>query len=318
MFERLHATVQRATFRAVDTLQLPQYKGSTIRGAFGHVFRRVSCPILCRNQATCILRYRCAYSVCFETPIPEHATMMRKYPFAPHPFVLEPPSDTQTRYEPGEEFSIRLILIGRGNEYLAHFVYALDELGGQGFGPRRGKAELIRLSTETEGRTIELFDREGRRLKGEAPVIRHDEIQRRAEPLRGVPLRLRFETPARVKSNGQFTHSADLDVLFPGLLRRLSSLHYFHCNGDENVENVRDLLDMARGVRTRRTEVQWLDWTRYSQRQDTTMQLGGFTGEVEYDPVPDPLLPVLAWGELLHIGKASAFGLGKYTIKAVG
>lgn len=318
MLEKLYATVQQATFRAVETLQLPEYKGSTIRGAFGHVFRRVSCPILCRNQATCILRYRCAYSVCFETPIPEHAAIMRKYPFAPHPFVLEPPADPRTRYEPGEEFSIRLILIGRGNDYLAHFVYALDELGGQGFGQRRGKAELVSLGAGTEEGTVELFDREERRLRGEAPAIRQGHIDRRAAELRGVPLRVRFETPTRVKSDGQFTNSADLGILFPGLLRRLSTLHYFHCNGGENFDNVRELVAMARSVQTLTSNVQWLDWTRYSQRQDTTMQLGGFVGEAEYGPVPDPLLPVLAWGELLHIGKASAFGLGKFSIEAIG
>ena len=31
--------------------------------------------------------------------------------------------------------------------------------------------------------------------------------------------------------------------------------------------------------------------------------------------IAPPLLPALLWGELLHVGKASAFGLGKYRLE---
>lgn len=37
-------------------------------------------------------------------------------------------------------------------------------------------------------------------------------------------------------------------------------------------------------------------------------------GTVEYKAVPGLLLPYFCWGVRLHVGKASAFGLGKYRI----
>ena len=35
----------RIQFEAVDNLLLPEYKGSSFRGCFGHAFREVSCPM---------------------------------------------------------------------------------------------------------------------------------------------------------------------------------------------------------------------------------------------------------------------------------
>jgi hypothetical protein len=314
MFEQLFATRQTATFRAVDRLEMPSYKGSTIRGAFGHAFRKVSCPIICGEPGSCLLRFRCAYSVCFETPVPEGSAIMRKYTYAPHPFVLEPPDDSRTVYEPGEEFTVGLVLIGRGNDYLAHFIYALDELGARGLGRGRGKAELVRLDCEDSDGPRLLYDRQEGRILGEAPVIRAEHLIARAEALSGRSLRIVFEAPTRMKKDGAMSSRPDFGDLMPGLLRRLSSLEYFHCAGPED-NDVHPLLDAAREVTVTRNDLRWQDWSRYSQRQDRPMQLGGFIGTLECEPIPDALLPMLAWGELLHIGKASAFGLGKYRIE---
>jgi len=43
-------------------------------------------------------------------------------------------------------------------------------------------------------------------------------------------------------------------------------------------------------------------------------ELGGFVGSVVYQGEISPWLPLIKAGEILHIGKATAFGLGKYVI----
>lgn len=316
MLDKLYVTRQTARFRAIDTLALPEYKGSTFRGALGHSFRRVSCPIICRDNKTCLLRYRCAYSVCFETPIPDSATIMRLYPFAPHPFVIEPPKDSRTQLERGEEFELQLILIGRGNDYFAHFIYAFDELGKAGLGRGRGKAELVSLTAPTGDGAKVLYNKSEELVLGSAPIVRSEAIARRCGELKDKPIRLTFETPTRIKRHERFTSEPTLENLVPSLLRRLHSLEYFHCGGAEEWD-VAYLLSMARGVCMRRHETTWRDIERYSQRQDRHMQLGGFVGYAEFDPLPEPLLPYLAWGEVVHLGKASAFGFGKYRIEDI-
>ena len=85
--------------RATTELCLPPYKGSTLRGAFGIVFKETVCVVDRRDCDRCILRLKCAYPYIFDTPVPEDSTRMRKYQTVPHPFVIEPPLETRELYK---------------------------------------------------------------------------------------------------------------------------------------------------------------------------------------------------------------------------
>ena len=77
----------------------------------------------------------------------------------------------------------------------------------------------------------------------------------------------------------------------------------------------RGLIDRAGKVETHSSALRWSDWERYSNRQQTKMNLGGFTGEVEYTgKVIEEFLPLVAAGELLRVGAGTSFGLGRYEI----
>ncbi|MBM4331898.1 MAG: hypothetical protein FJ117_11890 [Deltaproteobacteria bacterium] len=77
--------------QATDRLYLPEYKGSALRGGFGYAFKKVVCALRTKECPECLLSEKCIYSYVFETPPPADTRMMRKYPSAPHPFVLLPP-----------------------------------------------------------------------------------------------------------------------------------------------------------------------------------------------------------------------------------
>jgi hypothetical protein len=124
------------------TLLLPSYSGSTLRGGFGHAFRRIICAFKDKECADCLLKHQCVYAYVFETPIPADAQIMRKYTAAPHPFILEPSTNSRKSYQKGEDLSFGLTLIGRAVDYLPYFIYAFEELGRIGIGKGRGKYEL--------------------------------------------------------------------------------------------------------------------------------------------------------------------------------
>jgi CRISPR/Cas system endoribonuclease Cas6 (RAMP superfamily) len=44
------------------------------------------------------------------------------------------------------------------------------------------------------------------------------------------------------------------------------------------------------------------------------MKLGGVVGEITYEGDITAFMPYLKAGEILHIGKGTSFGLGKYQI----
>ena len=52
----------RVTFKAVEPLILPEYLGSTLRGAFGHAFRRLCC--IARPGEECPAPESCPYRLC--------------------------------------------------------------------------------------------------------------------------------------------------------------------------------------------------------------------------------------------------------------
>ena len=135
----------RFHLRAATELHLPPYKGSTLRGAFGTVFKETVCVVEHRDCDRCILKLKCAYPYIFDTPIPEDSARMRKYERAPHPFVIDPPLDTSTNYEPGSSLSFGLTLIGKAIDYLPYFIYSFERMGadrGIGKGRRFGSGRF--------------------------------------------------------------------------------------------------------------------------------------------------------------------------------
>jgi len=61
--------------------------------------------------------------------------------------------------------------------------------------------------------------------------------------------------------------------------------------------------------------VEYKELTRQSNRQKTTMNLGGIVGEIEIKGLNKECYEVLKVGELIGMGKQTVFGLGKIEIK---
>ena len=307
----------RVTLRARDPLRLPPYKGSTLRGGFGSVFKETVCVVTHRDCIRCLLRARCAFPYVFDTPIPEDATRLRKYPAAPHPFVFLPPLDQKTRYQPGEALTFDLTLIGKGADFLPYFIYTFERLGEQrGLGKGRGRFSVESVAwLAPQGEETLIYDGSAKTLGNSfRPMTVHDLLQRFA--LSTLPfLTLHFLTPTRLVYAEALTPMPDFHILIRTLLRRLSNLAYFHCGTELNLD-FRGLITAAEQIETVTSDLRWYDWERYSARQDVRMKLGGFVGRVTYRGDLQPFLLLLRLGEVVHIGKGTSFGLGKYVIGA--
>ena len=116
---------------------LPPYKGSTFRGAFGIALKKVVCALKRQDCSDCLLKERCVYSFVFETPLKNNNPDGKKrLASPPHPYVIEPPENTRTRFSKGEPFDFTVILFGRANDYLPYFIYAFEQMGRLGIGKR--------------------------------------------------------------------------------------------------------------------------------------------------------------------------------------
>jgi len=96
-----------------DNAILPEYKGSTFRGVFGHALKRVVCALKKQECRDCLLREKCIYPYTFETmPQPVTHDDPVRVSSPPHPYVIEPPLNTKTRYTKGDTFDFSLLLFG--------------------------------------------------------------------------------------------------------------------------------------------------------------------------------------------------------------
>jgi len=300
----------------LEPLILPSYKGSTLRGGFGYAFKRVVCAIRDKEECPdCILKEKCVYSYVFETPPPSDTKMMRKYKAAPHPFVIEPPPEKRRGYKPGDEINFGLTLIGRAIDYLPYFIYTFDELGKVGIGKGKAKYELKDVFCDEK----KIYDSESKTLKSFKPsylplnmknvIVRNPDLN-----LDDEAISLSFLTPTRILFDGHLTLDLEFHILIRNLLRRLSLLSYFHCNGDPSTWDFKGLIEKAKDVKLKKRDLRWYDWQRYSGRQDTRIKMGGFVGEITFEGDIKPFMPLIKAGEVLHVGKGTGFGLGKYRI----
>jgi hypothetical protein len=295
---------------AIDTLKLPEYKGSTLRGGFGHAFRKVVCTFRGKECDDCLLRHRCVYSYVFETPPPEDSAKMTKYLRAPHPFVIEPSPEKKQLYRQGDGLAFGLVLIGRANEYLPYFIYAFDEMGKTGIGKGKGKYRLDSVSCAGEP----VYDGATGVLKNREPCPRYVTVKSSTtDNGQRAGITISFLTPTRLVRDGSLDSDPGFQTIFRTLVRRISLLSYFHCGRELNAD-YKGLIERAGSVATFRKEVRWWDWERWSARQDTKMKMGGFVGEMTFSGELAEFMPFLELGELVHVGKGTGFGLGRYEI----
>ena len=309
-----HFSFSRYCFvvRAKSDLYLPPFKGSTLRGGFGHVFRKIVCVNKDEECNHCFLHEKCIYARVFESRPPSRH-FVRKYSAAPRPFILCPPLTKKTHYQPGDTLNFELTLIGQSTDYLPYFIYAFIELGKRGIGREKGKYELIELRHKAlDGVETVIYTGHDQTLKSIPQVITWNDIIKN-----GIPppptLTLLFLTPLRVKERGDLVVNLTFPTLIARLMERIDVLSYFYCGGSAPEEN-QALLKEAQNIKAKAKSLRWYDWERYSNRQKRRMKMGGLIGAITFSGNLAPFMPYLLLGQYIHVGQGTTFGLGRYEI----
>lgn len=303
----------RLRFRAAAPLRLPDYAGSAWRGGFGRALKRLVCVTREPHCPDCLLYRSCAYPYLFETPSDPADALLGKASAAPHPFVLCPSAAAGT-YRPGAVLTLELTLFGHGNRQLPYVIHALEQAGRRGIGTDRGELQLTEVLQQPEAGDWQPIYRPGERLM---PLP----VGEPAAPPCPERLCVTLHTPLRLRNRGHNVtpESLTFGALFANLLRRISLLMRFHADAAP-VADFAALVRRAHTVPLRERQLRWQEWTRYSSRQRTTMQLGGVVGTFELDggPALDPFWPWLWLGQWTHAGKGTSMGLGAYRIETPG
>ncbi len=302
----LPLTILEVGFETREPVRLPSFPGSAWRGALGWALKRSVCVIRDTRCQDCLLYRSCVFPYVFETPPPPDADRLRKYRAVPHPFVLG-----ITPGQDGPRYRLGLTLVGAARRQLPYFIHALTAAGEDGLGRQRQPFELV-----------EVRQAQGPARQDWATIYAPGEPLRTPpeEPLPVPPLpdwvAVELRTPLRIKREDHLVTPARFAFadLFGALLRRLSLLSYFHTERPLEADFA-DLMRQARDVPHHRPTLRWYDWTRYSSRQETTLEMGGLHGGFLLRGADiRPFWPYLWLGQWTHAGKGATLGLGQYRL----
>ncbi len=315
MLEKLKIARYRFVLEPIEPMSLASHKGGTLRGAFGWAFKRMACVQPGSRCDACQQTARCAYSYVFETPAPPDSEVLRTHEAVPRPFVFEPPLDGKTEYKVGDELAFGLVLIGGGIDHLPHFVLAFKALGEAGMGRGRARFRLKQVWARDPLGPWEtlIYDGPSDSLRNVEMTAGIGEIEQAAATLPNHELSVHFLTPTRLKHSGKIAREPAFHVLIRALLRRVSSLYYFHC-GERWKTDYKDFVKRAQKVETVEAVVHWQSRERYSSKQHRRIDIGGVVGTLRYAGSLADFRTLLILGSAIHVGKGCVFGNGKYTV----
>lgn len=300
----------RFEFQVRQAIRLPDYAGSMLRGAFGHALRQLACMTRQKECAGCPLIGSCPYPAIFAPP-PPATHSLQKFSQIPAPYVIEPPAWGSRVLAPGETLTFHQILIGRALHELPLIILAWRRALARGLGAGDGTADLVRVVYCGEAGDEEIHRPEVGTIAAHPQAI---SLVGQADDSLTSTVTLRFETPLRLQQNGHALPPDKLQArtLLMALARRASLLAEFHSEGPL-VDDFTALSAACANIREEKS-LTWLDWTRFSSRQQQKMRLGGVVGTWRFEGKLAPFAPLLQLGEWLHVGKEAAFGLGRYKL----
>ena len=122
-------------------------------------------------------------------------------------------------------------------------------------------------------------------------------------------LKLTFETPLRIKKQNTFARD-DIDLL--DILRSI------HRRNRDLQGKTHKYLKIEENYKVVSKNLRYQELTRKSNKQKTTMNMGGLMGEMIITSVDKKVYNLLKLGEVIGVGKATVFGLGKIKLEELG
>ncbi|WP_262966764.1 CRISPR system precrRNA processing endoribonuclease RAMP protein Cas6 [Methylobacter psychrophilus] len=307
MFSNFPVTRWRIEFFPEKTLHLSAYTGSMWRGIFSKAFWELVCVTRADACSACPEISRCAYPSLFETP--GSLLAWEKGGRAPGAWLAEPDLDMPSIVPADTPLWVDFVVLGQAQKHLPLIVQAWRNGLAKGIGPDRVTCRLTAVwsleGVDCLPATCVYSDKQGWYLTGNGLLT-----------IPSVPdaldtLTIELLTPLRLKRYNDLVgpREFDIEIFLNALVRRVILLAKAH--GGMGLEADSGKWRRAGEVTLVEKDLHWQDWTRFSSRQKTTMQMGGLLGKVVISGSLVELWPLLYVAQWTHVGKGTGFGLGR-------
>lgn len=313
--------------------------GNVLRGAFGVVFRKLVCPPNWFNNdcALCPLYSQCPYGQVFRPTPSGDATRMRKQADLPRPFVIRPQLHSDmigSGERDNHVLNFGIVLFGKAIDALPHFMVTLNELGRVGMGPSRTPFSITSVHSIIPGASAyeSLYDPTSNEMRRPERLILKKHLLG-LEPMNSdLQQEIDFQTPTLLRTGSgvvpdgrriaarEIVGAPPFGVLIRRLRDRLSSLCAFFADEEWHRDDFGELGRLADEVELLEEATAWQHRSRRSTRTGQSHELSGFTGKATYrfpsQSHLNSLLPLVRYGELIHVGKNVVWGNGRIELLA--
>ncbi len=283
---------------------LPIYKASALRGGIGEMLLRANC-----------IRNRDCKNCDFESECMVQRTMYSKFENKPA-FITSGDSagyvieceDYHEEYEAGSTMQFNLILFGKTIVYFNSYLQAIAALGQNGIGKYKTRFWISRI-TNTIGEDILSGSDINMAFYKVQTIDDYVEYRKAMLMKNGMRNRVEVKTPLTIKYQGDFIKEFDMHAIVRAVQRRILILDCFeNIEGDELYRKEYQIPDIIKQRIVPRSV------RRFSNRQEQGMWLHGIEGILHTSEIQEELLELLLAGEILHIGKNTSFGFGRYRL----
>ncbi len=300
-YVKLHFTLEY-----IEACTVPEHKVSAIRGGIGEMLLRQFC-IRDRNCEKCDFLSECPVQrILYSKPEIEPAFMGQGDSVG---YVIEC-EDHREEVDEGDETRLNILLFGKSIIHFSQILEALHILGMQGYGKNCARFVITSITNTLGEELLEdgsiRMDRYQIRLVSD--YVEYRKRQLKKEGYDGT-CTLQFSSPVTIKHQGQFIHDFQPDALLAAAARRVYILNCY-----EGIDTDRHALQEGLEAVKEAQSCRQVKVDRYSSRKGEKMTLHGFMGSVRLTDVSERALEMLLVCELIHIGKNTSFGFGRYRI----
>lgn len=306
-YVKLHFRIQLLK----DTI-LPKHKVSALRGGIGEMLLRANC-ISDRECDKCDFAEECLVQRTMYSKTENKPAFVTNGDSVGYVLECE---NYQEKFVAGDEISFSIILFGKTIVYFNQYVQAIQLLGMNGIGKYESKFQILRIENT---RRKQILDGNQIYMENYTVEILSDYVKYRlrklgidSEDIEQRTISLRFHTPLSVKYQGKELTDFHGEGIWNALRRRLYMLACF-----ENLDADEFYQVMVEPPVSVSSDVRFQTVYRYSFRKETKMKLKGICGTVWLQDIDYPKLLLFLAGELIHVGKNTSFGFGRYYIEEI-
>ena len=298
----------RFIFKFEKSVYADTYPSFVLRSILGMNLKQICCISRKSECQTCMYNKSCSYATIFETIEVSSNEILPGRNRISHPYTITDNSKFDVRNRKIDKFEFTITLYGKTIQYLP-YIYAAFVRGGYN-GMFKTREKYVVEDVLVNGKSI-LLD-ENTIQNDVLPFSFSYENQSNINENKEILVELK--TPLRFKVNGKYKDDFLANDFFACLYRRFKTMMLMY--GTEIPDEFPKQSETNLKIEDR--NLKWIDYSHYSARQKTAMELGGLIGTLKLvGNISDFELILLDFAKVANAGKNTNFGLGQidYWIK---